>query len=549
MKIYWRSVCLSFLLALFSFLGQNLLSRSNNKEVVHKAHLSSGWYPQNKIILEKDLRNYFSIARKNFGLVVDSNKVKVLIVPHAGYYYSGLCAATAYQVLFQDSTVDKFVKNKRIKRVIVMSPSHVHSFHGIALPGYTKYKTILGDIDVDRGAISWLKEHALFKVLSYAHVPEHAIEVQLPFLQNTIEEFKIIPLVVGNLTRKDYEQVSVALSNVIDDKTLVVISSDFTHYGINYDYVPFSKNIVNNIQRTDSKAIEAISNNSLVEFDNVLHDTKATICGRNAIKILLNFIEQGIWGDLEARLASYYTSVHLVRACQKSNNNIDVDLLIGGLPDSLVKNCVSYAGIVFTQEKVSSLKAADQLTNYEKRALLNLARETLENLFAGDHKKKESLLFPILSLGVKKIAGAFVTLNTKSGDLRGCIGRVIADDQPLFSTITEVAKSAALNDFRFKPLSKEELDDIVIDITILTPPVKVKSYNDIQLGRHGIILKKRLASGLEKSALFLPQVPGSFNWDLKTTLQHLSIKAGLGKDGWTQNCKFEVFEGFEIKED
>jgi AmmeMemoRadiSam system protein A len=134
-----------------------------------------------------------------------------------------------------------------------------------------------------------------------------------------------------------------------------------------------------------------------------------------------------------------------------------------------------------------------------------------------------------------------VTLNKKTGALRGCIGRIITS-QPLYKTVVQMARAAAFHDSRFSPVKKEELDDLIIDITVLTPPKRVASYNDIKLGKHGIILKKGF-----KRSVFLPQVPGTFGWDLTKTLEQLALKAYLKRDEW-KNSTYEVFEGFEFKE-
>ena len=488
--------------------------------VIHKAHLSSSWYPHDKDILEKRIENYFSIAKKNFYVKQKSAKsqqIKAVIAPHAGYDFSGLCASSVYRLLKSGKE-----KNKNINRVIILAPSHNYAFTGLALPDYDIYRTALGDISVDKESISTLnklKKEKLFKVAPRAHMPEHSLEVQLPFLQSCISDFSIVPLVIGDIGEKDYDRVAGAISGIIDNKTLVVVSSDFIHYGPRFAYTPFKKDIFYNINRTNSRAIEAICEKSFVKFDSVVKETGATICGRNAIKILLKIIELRALGDVECRLASYYSS------------------------PQIKKSSVSYAGLVFTQEKLSSLKEADRLTGYERRSLLRIARDSIES----ELEKKSASYYPILSDGMKIVAGAFVTLNTKAGRLRGCVGRIIAD-KPLYKTVADMAKSAAFHDSRFLPVKKSELDNLVIDITVLTRPKKVASYKNIVIGKHGIILKKRLAGGVARSAVFLPKVPGEFGWDLETTLDHLGEKAGLKKGEWRVDCEFEVFEGFEVSE-
>ena len=474
------------------------------KEVskIHEAHLSSGWYSQEKEKLNKSIQNYFAKAQKKFPVAANPQLIKALIVPHAGHKFSGLCAASAYQT----------VKNQSYDRIIILAPSHRANFYGIALPDYDVYRTVLGDISVDKTAVI---ESPLFNVNARAHALEHSIEIQLPFLQVCLKKFSIIPLIVGKLKDKDFEQVSRVLNKIISDKskkTLVIVSSDFIHYGPRFNYVKK----IQDVRKFDSRAIEAIAQKSFTGFDQVIKETGATICGRSAIKILLKMIEQGAFGDVESRLA-----------CCDSSARHEVTKSSG----------VNYASLVFTQEKLSSLNKSDSLTGYEKHALLKLARDVIYSKLT-----KKSFLPPILSTGLKQISGAFVTLKTKSGQLRGCIGRIVTND-PLYKTVINMAESAAFRDRRFAPLKKEELNNIVIDISVLTRPQSVKSYKDIVIGKHGIILKKDF-----RSAVFLPQVPGSFGWDRDTTLEHLSSKAGLKKDGYKKGCTFEVFEGFDFAE-
>jgi AmmeMemoRadiSam system protein A len=178
-----------------------------------------------------------------------------------------------------------------------------------------------------------------------------------------------------------------------------------------------------------------------------------------------------------------------------------------------------------------------------------LAHSTLENNFLpAPQQLPAHLLYPIITQSLQQPVGAFVTLTTKNGDLRGCIGN-ITTDQPLYKTAQAMAYAAAFQDSRFTPLTKEELDNVTIDITVLSQPRKIESYKDIVIGTQGIILHKYNPQGQEiGSALFLPQVAREHGWDIETTLDALSHKAGLDYDAWQENCSFEVFDGFEIKE-
>ncbi len=515
---------------------------------IKKSHLNSGWYAQKKNKLEKDLDFYLNTAKKEFGIKTNPDKVKVLITPHAGLYYSGLCAATTYQTLLKNNK-----PNNKIKNVIILAPSHTKSFKGIAIPSFESYQTVLGKIDVAKNKLEKLKTNKNFKIIKNVFDKEHAIEIQLPFLQKTIKNFKFIPLIVGQIDNKDYEQISQTIKNIIDDNTLIVISTDFIHYGTNYQYTPFKRDVLDFIRFVDSAALEAIGKQSFNLFNTVIKNSNATICGKNCIRILLKLLKQTQSGkkhfgkieqtQFEPRLTCYYTSAQLTQA--RKNNSINIKKLLSNLPDWKVKNSVSYAGLIFTTQKINTLKEENQLTNFEKKSLLELAFRSIQNDYL-ENKLPDHLLWPIKSIALQKQAGAFVTLN-KNGNLQGCIGRIVTNN-PLFKTIQEMAKAAAFNDKRFNPLKKEELQNINISISVLTQPKQIQNYKEITLGKHGIILKKQTTkSGYIASSVFLPKVPTGLGWNLETTLEQLSLKAGLSRNDWQNNCDFEVFESFEIK--
>ncbi len=187
----------------------------------------------------------------------------------------------------------------------------------------------------------------------------------------------------------------------------------------------------------------------------------------------------------------------------------------------------------------SSKKPKNQFTlkEEEKKLLLKIARETLDSYVKNGQIPEFEIPFDTL----KSNAGAFVTLN-KNHNLRGCIGYILPV-KPLYQAVIEMAVNACSRDYRFPPVSPEELKDIHIEISVLSPPVEVDSYKDIEIGKHGIILKKD-----RHQAVFLPQVAPEQGWDLATTLTHLSVKSGLPQDGWKKNASFEVFTAIVFKE-
>ncbi len=527
-------------------------SRSSQKSlsIVHEAHLTASWYPQEPAVLRQEINNYLTQALKDFYVEADPQAIRALVVPHAGYYYSGLCAATSYQTLLENKNLrSSSIKNKKIKRVIVLAPSHTTFFRGIALPDYTTYKTPLGELNVNQELLFKLEKNEHFKIFRQAHATEHAIEIQLPFLQETITSFEIMPLLVGQLETGDIEPIAAKLKECLNDQTLLVISSDFIHHGQNFNYQVFNDTIINQVKYLDSLAVKTLVNPNLEEFENLLNQTGSTICGQNPLKLFISLLEDKAFGTTtEQRVTCYYTSAHLHQA-RNNKQEIDVKALLGSIPDAQASESVSYVGLVATNQELKNLSKENQLTGYEKRALLKTAQEVVENKLKPETAQTpEHLLWPIISPGIFKHAGAFVTLNNKDGNLRGCIGRIMSEE-PLFLTIVEMAKSAAFHDDRFSPITQQDLNNIIFDISVLCPPKNISSLNEIEIGRHGIILRKFDGTGaLKNSAVFLPQVPKNFGWNLEQTLTHLSIKAGLGAEGWKDDCSFQIFEGFEFHE-
>ncbi len=500
-------------------------------ELVRGPILSEGWYPQEKGALNALLENYFALAAKDFPAQVGSDSIRAVIVPHAGYAYSGLCTATAFRPLLTNG--DK--KNTHIKRVIVLAPSHHLPFNFVALPDFASYRTVLGDIPVDRDAVAKLAQTSFFKTFGEVYLTEHSMEIELPFLQKTVAQFKLVPLIVGGIDKGSISAIAAALRTIIDDKTLVVVSSDFVHHGKNYGYEKFTKDVVDQVRQLDSELVRAIVAQAPDRFADVMQRTKATVCGHDPISILLELLKSSALGDLESRLTCYYSSPQIERA-RTRDGGVRTSGLFDEIADAVAETGVSYVGLLFTTDRRAKLPVVDRLTGYEKRALLALARRAIEKTFA------PALLYPIASEGMSVPAGAFVTLK-KNGELRGCIGS-IETQEPLYKTVVARARDAAFRDSRFTPLTRDELDQVTIDITILEPPVSVPSWKDIVVGKHGVVLKQGFAS-----AVFLPQVATEQGWDRETMLSHLSRKAGLPADAWKEKgTTFRVFEGGEISE-
>ncbi len=517
--------------------------------VTQEAHLDANWYTKDPADLNQEMDEYLELAIKKNYVEADHEAVRALVVPHAGLYYSGFAAATAYQTLLSSKNLfGGDIKNKKINHVVILAPDHSGLTFGIALPAFTQYRTVLGTIKINTTAVEQLSKLALVKPSDTIFGTEHSVEMQLPWLQKTIENFTVTPIVVGNLDEFDINQFAQELKKIISDTTLLVVTSDFTHHGASYRYQIFDQHIVNYLRALDSTVIETILKPNLAAFEEILERTQATVCGKNPLKILIALLSgQHLGTTVEGRLCTYYTSAHLKHAREESPT-INVPDLIGDLPDEDAQESVSYAAMVFSAQRVSDLSRENQLTGFEKRSLTTLARESIENELAQDGRMQPPLLWPVTSPSLTRPQGVFVTLYDKEDKLRGCIGR-ITSLKPLYQTTQDMALAAAFKDERFAPLIKDDLNTTTLSVTILSEPERVFAVSNIVLGKHGIILNKFKDDGtLLASSVFLPQVPLSMKWDLATTMAELSKKAGLPADGWQDGCELQIFEGYEIRE-
>ncbi len=484
---------------------------------MRKAAVAGMFYENNPEILKKQIKEYLKKAAPG---KVQGNVI-ALISPHAGYTFSGQAAAFGYKLL----------DSKKIKKVIVIAPSHSVGFRGASIPDTDSYETPLGLVKLDRKSCDILLKQKLFSSIARVHSHEHSLEVQLPFLQVVLgSNFKLVPIVVGQLMESDYPVLAGAVSEIISEGDLVVASSDFIHQGPRFGYVPYKTNIKENIKKLDMGAVDLILEKDTAKFIDYVEDTGATICGRCPIGILLEMLPE----DAKGMLLTYYTSGDIA----------------GGETET-----VSYVSLAFSSskgwlkkpvKKISSEDKSEDKNEYlmieEKKFLINLARKTVEQCVKGEKIPGVGLaddLSPVL----KKKAGVFVTLR-KNGRLRGCIG-YIEPVKPLCEAVIDMAVNSATRDTRFSPVSEAELKDIDIEISVLTPPEMVAGPDEFIPGEHGIIIKK----GMYQS-VFLPQVASEQGWGREDTLSHLCMKAGLPADAWKKpGMDFYIFKGIVFSEE
>jgi AmmeMemoRadiSam system protein B/AmmeMemoRadiSam system protein A len=445
------------------------------------------WYPGSEKALRSQLETFFDKA----DVKSPAGKIRALVAPHAGYAYSGQAAAYAYKPLQKGD----------YERVILLGVNHRPGFaRGGLITDVESWETPLGAVAVDREVCDKLLKDELFTSISAGRDGEHSLEIHLPFLKERLGEFKLVPVMVDEVSDEICRRMGAALKPFVDEQTLVVASSDFTHYGRSYGYLPFEDNIEENLKRLDTGAIERINEADFKGFRDYVRKTGATICGRHPIGILLNIMPE----DVEGELVRYDTSGRMTRDFSFS---------------------VSYVSIRFCGD----LKL---LNMSERKTLLRLARDTIETYLSSGKKVDPTQGDYQLTPLMKRKLGAFVTLK-KHGQLRGCIG-MIQEKMPLYQAVVDYAIHSATQDPRFKPMTADEAKEVEIEISVMNPTAgpmtpfqKVKDVSEIVIGRDGLLLRKGSYQGI-----LLPQVPAEQGWDRDKYLEGICRKARLPDGAW-----------------
>lgn len=243
------------------------------------------FYPADAGALRKEVESFFAkTPKQNL-----SGKPVALISPNAGYKYTGIVAAHGYST----------IKGHSYKRVIILAPSHYGRYKGISIPQVTHYRTPLGLVAVDNEVCNkLLNQPPLFGTDPQADKREYSIENHLPFLQTVLKDFKIVPLLFGNLSRKNVQKIAEAIKPFISDETLLIASSDFTKYGDAFRYVPFRKDIEENIKKLDYGAFNNILALDSEGFLQYRIETGITVDGFLPIGVLLRLLPSDAKGTL-----------------------------------------------------------------------------------------------------------------------------------------------------------------------------------------------------------------------------------------------------------
>lgn len=478
-------------------------------ERVRESALAGTWYPGDAATLQKTVDGLLDGAHPH----PMEGTVRALIVPHAGYVYSGETAAAAFAQ----------VRGGKYRRVIVLAPSHHAAFNGLAVADVDAFQTPLGEIPLDTEAVAELLGSGLVHADPGAHAQEHAIEIELPFLQRALSPgWKLVPILVGDLSESDYPATADLLRPLADAQTLVVVSSDFAHFGARFGYLPFPADgqAAERIRALDDGAIGQIlarDGPGLLDYQD---RTGITICGYRPLALLLYMLP----ADARVERLGYATSGELTGDW---------------------RNSVSYAAFaVSSPQPISSTRVASAAAetrngfgNGDLERLHGIAVIGIRRAVLGQSEVPDGEIRAAgdgLPPSLETHAGAFVTL-WKNGELRGCVGHV-PNDLPLYQAVLESSVNATRNDYRFTPVRAEELQGLEVEVSVLTPPRPIASADEFRIGEQGITLSKD-----GHYALYLPEVATTMGWDRETTLGQLALKAGLPADAWREGADLEVF--------
>ncbi|MDD2714427.1 MAG: AmmeMemoRadiSam system protein B [Candidatus Wallbacteria bacterium] len=504
-KNSWHLVNSLFLLSALYLFCCGCSAEDIPGRTVQQPAVAGAFYPAAKGELDSMVQGFLEKAKSDCPAV--TGEIFGLISPHAGYIYSGPVAAYGYSA----------VAGMKFTRVIVMAPTHYVLSRWIATISPEAFATPLGEIPVDRELVNRLtSEVRLVKVDPQSFAKEHSLEAQLPFLQKVLGNFKLVPLVFGAVDIRECDEIARKLADILQEepgKTLIVASSDMSHY----------------LTADQGNAMDKLALDLTVKLD-----------------------ADKLWASMSKEECQYCGAsdvVTMLLIAKKLGASVKV-LKYGDSGDATgdKRKVVGYGSVAFYQESPvlpvsgSSLKAradtvetakriqnntkevsVDMLSENERKKLLKMARETLESYI----RDKKVPKFEVTEEVLTRKCGVFVTLK-KQGELRGCIGYLVGV-KPLNEAVVDMAINSSTRDPRFSPVMPDELSEITIEISVMTPLVKVLDVNEIEVGKHGLVIKRGWNSGL-----LLPQVAPEWGWNREQFLQHTCSKAGLPTDAWKQ---------------
>jgi len=461
--------------------GASILFASRDE--VKEPAVAGAFYPADGRELARAVDGYLANAASE----TPDGRLIALIAPHAGYMYSGPVAAYSYRKL----------AGRTVDTVIVIGASHFFSYAGASVYAEGSMRTPLGVVKInERIARSLLNEKAGVTFFRDAFAKEHSIEVQLPFLQRTLKDVTIVPILMGAPTQASISHLADQLTEIMrkNERVIIVASTDLSHY----------HDALTTVGK-DRKVIDAVTRMSVEDLQGLLASSDGEACG--GYPVLLTMMVSRKLGATNGVLYKYANSGDVTG---------DKSRVVGYAAMGLYKS---------------------PLSEQQKQELLTLARMTVVDFVKNKRTPEPEMKDPRLLAN----GATFVTIN-RNHQLRGCVGN-IQPVMPLYRSVIGNAVAASSRDRRFPPMTPAELADMEVEVTVLSPLEPLDDVKNIRIGTHGLYLIRGQQGGV-----FLPQVPVEQKWDLPTYLEQLCYKAGLPKDAWKdKDAQLFIFSADIIK--
>ena len=490
-----------WLLFIGVFFAASLLSAQG----VRRPVWAGQFYDADKALLSAHIGELLSGAKTE---AAPSGTIRAIIVPHAGYGYSGKTAAAAYRL----------IQGSDVETVVIIGPSHYYGFAGCSIYPEGSFETPLGVAEVDAAAARAVSKASGFGFIAEAQAKEHSVEVQVPFVQTVLPKAKIVPIVMGFPTSSTARTLADALASALKGKkALVIASTDMSHYLTQKEANALDKKTIELVQSLNAGALLR----KIDRGENIL-------CGGGAVGAALLYAEKA--GPAKVAVLRYSDS---------SEGGGPEDQVVGYFSAAVVSNSQNPAGSPLGARLAAALPMAVSsqpkeeftLSAEEKKELLRLARQAVETFV----RSQKVITYETANPNFLSARGAFVTLNRR-GSLRGCIG-YIEPVAPLAQTVLRCAIYAATEDPRFESVAPNELASLEYEISVLTPLQKIENPRLVQVGKHGLVI----ARGSQRGVL-LPQVPVENHWDREEFLAQACVKAALPPDAWRKGAEIYTFE-------
>jgi hypothetical protein len=460
-------------------------------QTVHISPFGGAWYPEQPAALESLLDTSFDQSRQRTGPFLFPDGLGY-VVPHAGPQYSGTVASAVYRSL----------ERQQPERIVVLAFPHQGGLRGIAIPDVETIATPLGEVPIDRQFAA-----------GFARVPEdqvcdHSFEIQLPFLQRAVPKARVTPVYVGRIGEEERRAAAQRLAAAWRPGVVFLASSDFTHYGRGFGYVPFPADsaVAFHLRELDFECAEAAGSLDSSLFLETLEESGATVCGSGPISLLLDVLNLLGGDEIYQATLDYQTSGDLTGDYRHS---------------------VSYAALGYFRRTAFDLDAPD------REALLDCVAETLRRLRQTGVRQAVPVQGGSAALQARR--GCFVSLH-QGEDLLGCLGNC-QGRKPLAEEVADLALAAALEDPRFRPAA-EVSGPIDSEVSVLTPFRRIRRVEQFRLGVHGAYLKLGGRAGL-----LLPQVALNHEWTTESFWQAVARKSMLGPRAWRDpQARLSVFE-------